>query len=162
MKQIVKILIPVMFSILLYGCVQSPYYQKEYSVSGKGWEYGFAPSFKFDITDTTVPYKMQFLIRHTEAYPFGNIWLIANIKKPGDTVFEKIRMEIPLAEPTGKWLGRGMGEVWEQRMPLSFQDNDSLFTTPGTWEVQLEQNMRMNPLPEVLQIGLRVEKQLKP
>lgn len=162
MKQIHKIFIPLVLSLFFYGCVSSPYYQKEYSIQGNGWDNNFSPSFKFDITDTSVPYKMQFLIRHTEAYPFGNIWLIANVKKPGDTVFEKTRVEIPLAEPTGKWLGRGMGEVWEQRMPLSLQSNDTLFTTPGTWEIQLEQNMRVNPLPEVLQVGLRVEKELKP
>lgn len=162
MKQLYNILVPLLFSMLMLGCVQSPYYQKDYSISGTGWDYDFTPSFKFDISDTSVLYKMQFLIRHTEAYPYGNIWLIAHVKKPGDTLFEKTRMEIPLAEPTGKWLGRGMGEVWEQRMPLSLQAGDSLFNTAGTWEIKLEQNMRINPLPEVLQIGLRIEKELKP
>jgi hypothetical protein len=50
-----------------------------------------------------------------------------------------------------------MGEIYEQRMPISLGDSVNL-SRPGTYEVTLEQNMRINPLPDVLHVGLRVEK----
>jgi hypothetical protein len=36
------------------------------------------------------------------------------------------------------------------------------FNKPGVYELMFEQNMRMNPLPEILQVGLRLEKVDKP
>jgi len=148
----------ILVSSLLTSCVSSPYYQKEYSVPKNAWDYQFKPSFKFDITDTTATYNLYFLVRHTEAYQFSNIWLQVYSKQPGDSTFIKSRIEVPLAEPSGKWLGRGMGEIWEQRMPITRNDNPMVFKKTGTYEIRFEQNMRINPLPEVLQIGLRVEK----
>lgn len=157
-----RIFIPLVLSLLMYGCVSSPYYQKEYAIPGNEWPSDFKPSFKFEVTDTIATYDMQFLIRHTEAYPYSNIWLIADVKKPGDSTFERTRVEVPLAEPTGKWLGRGMGEIWEQHMPLNLEGDEKLFNIPGMWEIRLSQNMRIDPLPDVLQAGLRVEKRVKP
>ena len=71
-------------------------------------------------------------------------------------------MEVPLAEQSGKWLGNGMGEIWEQLMPVNYQMNEGgiskFLKKKGKYEIKLEQNMRLNPLPEVLQAGLRIEK----
>lgn len=142
--------------------MSSPYYQKQYSIPGNEWKYTNQQVFKFNVTDTTDDYDMQFLIRHTQAYPYSNIWLIVQVKPPGDTVYKRTRVEIPLAEPAGKWLGRGMGEIWEQRMPLNMSTEQPAFDIPGTWEIKLGHNMRINPLPEVLQVGLRIEKRTKP
>ena len=134
----------------LGGCISSPYYQKQYDVPGNKWTYEYMPSYKFDITDTNSLYNLQFLIRHTEAYPYSNIWLIVYTKKPGDTIFEKTRIEIPLAEPSGKWLGRSMGGIWEQHMPISHEGDTVMLRKAGTWEIKFAQNMRINPLPDVL------------
>lgn len=144
--------------ISLAGCIPSPYYQKQYSVPGNAWQYSFKPSFTFNISDTASPYNLSFLVRHTEAYPYSNIWVWVYIKQPGGDSFERSRIEIPLAETSGKWMGRGMGEIWEQSMPITTNNNAMMFNKPGTYEIRFEQNMRVNPLPEVLQVGLRVEK----
>jgi hypothetical protein len=50
-----------------------------------------------------------------------------------------------------------MGEIYEQRMPISLGDSVNL-SKPGTYTIEMEQNMRINPLPDVLHVGLRVEK----
>ncbi len=152
------ILVFSLIAIAFGSCVSSPHYQKEYAIPQNEWKYDYRPSFKFDITDTNARYNLYFLIRHTETYPNSNIWIWVYTKKPGDSTFEKTRLEIPLAEPSGKWMGRGMGTIWEQRLPISNDGDTVMLRKKGTWEIRLEQNMRVNPLPEVLQVGLRVEK----
>lgn len=142
----------------LAGCMESPYYQKDVTVPAYQWKYDYQPVFKVDIEDTAALYNLYFIVRHTEAYPFSNIWMWIHTKEPGDTTFSKSRIEIPLAEKSGKWLGRGMGEIWEQRMPITRNDAPMIFKKPGSYEIRFEQNMRVNPLPEILQVGLRVEK----
>ena len=152
------ILICALTCLLFAGCLPSPYYQKQHALPNNEWHYKNKLPFKFEVTDTNTLYNMYFLIRHTEAYPYSNIWVWIYTKGPGDSTFARTRIEIPLAEPSGKWLGRGMGEIWEQRMPITHEGDKSILRKKGTWEIKLEQNMRVNPLPEVLQVGLRVEK----
>jgi gliding motility-associated lipoprotein GldH len=159
---------------LLSGCVQSPYYQKSFEMPGNKWSHSFAPSFDLEIVDTSVYYNMHFIIRHTNNYAYSNIWLNVLVKEPGDSVFSKTRLEIPLAEPQGKWLGNGMGEIFEQRRMIILDHNaipitddliaisesslPNLFRKKGRYTIQLQQNMRDNVLSDILHVGLRIEK----
>ena len=142
---------------LLAGCMPAPYFQKDDAIPKNAWTYNFKPTFNFDITDTTAAYQSFFIIRHTQAYPYSNLWIWVYAKSPGDTAIKKTRVNITLAEPTGKWLGRGMGEIYEQRMPIDLSEVLS-FNRKGTYQVSVEQNMRINPLPDVMNVGLRIEK----
>jgi gliding motility-associated lipoprotein GldH len=142
---------------LFAACRLAPHYQKQEAIPGNAWNYNFKPAFRFDITDSNAQYQPYFIIRHTQAYQYNNIWMWLYIKTPGDTAATKARINITLSEPSGKWLGRGMGEIYEQRMPISLGDSVDL-SRPGTYEVVMEQNMRINPLPEILHVGMRVEK----
>lgn len=158
LKQSSVIVLCLIASVCFYGCMPSPYFQKDAAIPHYAWSTQYRPGFKVDIMDTAALYNLYFIIRHTEAYRFSNIWITVYTKQPGDSTFSKSRIEIPLAETSGKWLGRGMGEIWEQRMPMTRNDDPMVFKKPGTYEIRFEQNMRINPLPEVLQVGLRVEK----
>ena len=149
--------VTIFLSLLLAGCLPAPYFQKEEAIPQNAWAYGFRPSFTFEITDTTAGYQPSFLIRHTQAYPYSNLWMNVYVKTPGDSVAKKERINVVMAEPSGKWLGRGMGEIYEQRLPIRFSDSIR-FDRKGTYQVSLEQNMRINPLPEILNVGLRIEK----
>jgi gliding motility-associated lipoprotein GldH len=143
--------------ISLAGCLPAPYYQKEEAIPQYAWNYNFRPKFTFDITDSTAAYQPWLLIRHTQAFPYSNIWMWVYVKSPGDSLPRKERVNIILAENTGKWLGRGMGEIYEQRMKIKFSDSIK-FRRKGTYTVSIEQNMRINPLPDVLNIGFRIDK----
>lgn len=145
--------------LVLTGCLPAPYFQKEEAIPQNAWTYSFKPSFTFDITDTTVSYQPSLLIRHTQAYPYSNLWLWVYIKTPDDSVVKKERVNIVLAEASGKWLGRGMGEIYEQRLQLRIEDSIR-FDRKGTYKVSFEQNMRINPLPDILNVGLRLDKGL--
>lgn len=151
------IILFVLSASFFAACLPAPHYQKDEAIPGNAWNYNYKPSFTFEITDSTAQYQPYFIIRHTQAYPYNNLWLWLYIKTPGDSVATKARINIVLAEATGKWLGKGMGEIFEQRMPVSLGDSVNL-SKPGTYEVVMEQNMRVNPLPEILHVGLRVEK----
>ena len=150
-------LLLIAFCFLLTGCMPAPYFQKEASIPQYAWNYNFKPAFTFDITDTTAIYQSYFLIRHSQSYPYCNIWMWVYVKSPGDSLPRKERVNITLAESSGKWLGRGMGELYEQRMKIDFSDSIK-FRRAGTYTVSMEQNMRINPLPEIMNVGFRLEK----
>lgn len=149
--------IPSLF-IVLSSCKPSPQYQDHYNIPNAQWAAAFQPTFKFQITDTTAAYQLFLLIRHTDAYPFSNIWLNMDSKGPHDSAFKKLRVEVPLATTNGQWLGRGMGEIWEQRVPINSLQMPAFFPHKGLYTLRLTHEMRRDPLPEVLTIGLRLEK----
>lgn len=149
------------FALCISACRPSPQYQDTYTIPGGAWQAAYRPEFSFAITDTAVAYQLFLLVRHTDAYPYANVWINMDSKAPGDTAWGKVRIEVPLAAPSGQWLGRGAGELWEQRMPLTSLSRPAFFAKKGTYTVRLTQDMRRNPLPEILTVGLRLE-QLPP
>lgn len=101
---------------------------------------------------------MYFLIRHDEAYPYANIWFRFKVKAPGDSVFHTgPRIEKTLADAEGKWLGKGLAGIWEHKLPLTPQEIPA-FNKQGDYIIKIEQIMRVNPLPSVLNAGLIIEK----
>lgn len=162
-----RFLLFIIAVVFLSACQPSPQYQKHVTIPAKGWNAAHEPEFKVTVTDTNADYQLFFLIRHTNAYPFSNIWLKFKTKMPGDSVFQDQRFEVTLASPTavlpdgslgGGWLGRGMGEIWEQRMALNSIQQPVHFTKAGEYIFRLSQDMRVDPLPEIIQVGLRMEK----
>lgn len=148
----------LIFTFCLFsGCMPAPYYHKVEAIPQNAWSYNFKPSFTFDVTDSTSTYQPFFIIRHSQAYPYCNLWVWLTIKMPGDSTGIKQRINIQLAESSGKWKGRGMGEIYEEHVALDLGDSVRI-GKPGTYTILLEQNMRINPLPEIMNVGIRVEK----
>jgi len=53
-----------------------------------------------------------------------------------------------------KWLGTGMDDIYEHRIKLT----DPQYLKAGIYHFRIEQIMREDPLENVMNIGLRVEK----
>lgn len=153
----------VLLSIALSGCIESPFYQKQSAIPQNAWDHKYSPSFEFEVSDTTYLYNLYFLIRHTNAYPYSNLWMNIYTKQPGDTAFAKQRVNVELAATSGpnngQWLGRGMGEIWEQKKRLTHEGDTAILHRKGKYVIRFEHDMRVNPLPEILQVGLRIEKE---
>jgi hypothetical protein len=48
-----------------------------------------------------------------------------------------------------------MNEIWDHRMLIA---SPLHFSKEGNYEITLHQIMRINPLPEVMSVGIRLEK----
>ncbi len=60
-----------------------------------------------------------------------------------------------LADNRGKWLGKGVGDLWDLRIPYV---GGFKFAQSGKYTVSLEQAMRVNNgLNGITDVGLRVE-----
>lgn len=145
--------------LTLIACVKGATYEKNHAFPNHSWKTNEEVTFEFDILDTTKNYQLFLMMRHTEAYPFSNIWLRVRTTLPNGQELPVRNTEIPLAETSGKWLGRGMNEIWEHKMPLTRNGAPMHFNQIGRYKMSFRQIMRRNPLPEVMSIGLHVERQ---
>lgn len=141
--------------------VKSSYYQKQVPVPKAQWAASFRPVFRIEVKDTTARCRFYFLLRHDESYPNSNIWFRLSVKAPGDSLFrDGGRIQADLADASGVWLGRGMGGIWEHKVPVRDAEAPRL-NRPGVYEIRMEQLMRQDPLPSVLNVGLLIE-QVRP
>lgn len=143
---------------MLASCgMKASYYQKQVPIPSAAWAAKFMPEFKVEITDTAANHYCFLLFRHDEAYPNSNLWIRLKIKAPGEKTFKDgPRLEVQLADASGVWQGKGMGGIWEHKIYIDAKAAPK-FEKPGIYEIKVEQLMRMDPLPSVLNVGFMVE-----
>lgn len=151
----VRIFISTLLMVALFGCAKVELFEKVVFTPKQQWSNSFQPVIEFDIQDTTSMYRLYFTIRHADAYAYNNIWIKLHSKLPGDSIERQDRYEIPLATEK-RWLGSGMGDVYDHRVFL-YKDPVK-FTKKGLYTLRLEHDMRVDPLEYVFNVGIRIEK----
>ena len=141
-------------SYILSSCTTIDLYEKSVTIPKYQWNSSFKPTFDFTIKDTTAPYKLFFVIRHNEQYNFNNIFVNLYVKGPGQDTAQKIQQDLVLATNEKGWLASGMDDIYEHRIQLGSDQN----LKAGSYTFTIEQIMREDPLANVLNVGLRIEK----
>jgi len=140
------------------ACTRIDLYERIASIPDQAWQSSYKPSFTFDIRDTTAPYQLFLILRHNNKYNYNNIWLNVYRKKP-DGQTSKVPYELQLATNEKGWLAEGMDDLYEHRIPLTPPANDSFyFNRSGPYTFTIEQIMREDPLQNIMNVGLRIER----
>lgn len=144
--------------LLALGCTHDVVYQGNAPISTEGWSSSYVPEFSFEIADTVNRHDVYIDVRHTGDYAFSNLFLFVDMAGPGgrnvrDTV------ECLLADPTGRWLGKGTGFIFSDRKQAKVLFKlRNRFPAIGRYTVELQQAMRADPLPGVIDVGVSVER----
>ncbi len=148
----------LIIATLLISCDSNRLYEKNISIDNDMWSLEQILNFDFENTDTISDVNLILNIRHSNIYPFSNLWVFINTLSPsGEKQVDTL--ETTLSQKDGKWLGDGLGSVWDLQVPFkSVRLNES-----GTYSFEIEQAMRhgnlskIESLPGVMEIGLRIE-----
>jgi gliding motility-associated lipoprotein GldH len=141
------------FCLWLSSCTQLDIFEKNTAIPNYQWQSSFAATGSFAITDTTAPYNIFLVLRHTDAYRYNNIWLDLGFSEPGDSMHYQ-KLDLALATDAEGWHGSGMNDIWEVRKLLG----SKRFKRKGTYSFNIKQIMRDNPLLHIMSVGLRVER----
>lgn len=131
-------------------------YEKHAAIPGFAWNKTFKPEFAFENTSAQSRYRIFVVVRHSNAYRYSNLWVKLNITPKGDST-QSEEFNIPLTDNNEKWAGTGMDDIFELRRELRFQ-KIRLDKNISSCTFSLEQVMRDNPLKNIMNIGLRIEK----
>ena len=156
----IRYLLPVLL-IIIYcsGCTDpNAVMDKSTPIDNHNWSYVNPVKYDVTIADAGIPYNLYFNLRVTADYKYSNIFILLHQtgpdKKPTIT-----RLEFKLANADGEWLGTGSGNLYSYQMLFK---STYRFPVKGVYHFEIEQNMRDNPLHEVSDAGLRVEKDKAP
>ncbi|PWT70199.1 MAG: hypothetical protein C5B59_21070 [Bacteroidetes bacterium] len=145
-----------LLSLLLTSCdLNTGVFEKNVAIPGHQWESSFKPEITFDVQDTTALYNVYLVLRHTDAYNFNNIWIRATVQEPGSAEAKNQQYDLALATNQSGWLGTAMDDIYETRLLIQPQTK---FRKTGEYHFTIEQLMREDPLKNVLNAGIRVEK----
>ena len=151
-NKIAFILLSIFF--VLSGCETKQLFEQSTIYPNHNWPAKQATKYQFNVTDTAAAYKIFFVIRHHNAYHYKNIWLDLSIKSPSNAVTKQV-LNLNLADDARGWLGTGMDDIYDQRIPMTATP---IRFNKGINEITVQHTMREDPLESILSTGIRVEK----
>jgi len=132
---------------LLNSCQRDLVYSQFVPVSSGKWHVDSVAQFDYRITDAGADYQLLIYVRHTERYPYQNMWLFVNDEQQSDTI------EFYLADDRGRWLGdKHQGFI---EMPVLFEECKH-FPDTGTYHMDISHGMRDSVLRGVIDVGLEI------
>lgn len=144
--------------LVIVSCTTIDLYEKSVAIPGHAWQHGYQPAYTFTIKDTTSAYQIFLVLRHNDKYNFNNIYVNLHTKQPGQDAAQTARYDLTLATNEKGWLASGMDDIYEHRIPLTPAGAEFYFKKTGDYTFSIEQIMRENPLKNVLNVGIRLEK----
>ncbi len=141
-------------TLTLTSCDSNRVFEENTEIVSGVWDMNQRLSYDFEIPDTTTKYNIYFNVRNTDDYPFSNLYVFSHIDFPnGKSGIDTI--ELPLVYPDGSWVGEGQGEIHDCQ--LMFRKGVR-FPVAGKYHMEVEQAMRMEKLPGVKDVGVRIER----
>ncbi len=148
-------LLGFVFSFFLFSCDNNKIFEQYIEVENSVWKKENIAKFQVNITDTTHLHNLYINIRNQGDYPYSNIYLFVTIQGP-DGSQQKDTVNCVLADKRGKWLGKGIGDLWDLKLPYI---GGFKFAQSGSYSFMYEQAMRVeNGLKGISDVGLRIEK----
>jgi len=142
------------FVFLLTSCDPNRVIDENKELPEYIWDRANQVQFKVDILDTVSPHNMYINIRNADGFPYSNLYVFIHSTFPNG---EKLTdtLECVLADGNGKWLGSGMGDIYDNQIPFK---RNVRFKQAGSYTFELEQGMRLEKLPLMMDVGIRIEK----
>ena len=142
--------------MVLFSCNTIDVFEKFESFPKNEWHVSKQPTFSFEVKDTTAPHHIYFVIRHTDAYKYNNIWVNITTQSPTGSKQTQL-VNLKLADNANGWLGAGMDDIFDSRIKIT---KAPVALKAGLYSFTIAQAMRDEPLAAVLSAGIRVEKEV--
>ena len=143
------------FMFFLSSCDPKRVFEKDEEIKNSIWNKEAKVHFEINISDTISAHNFYVNVRNADGYPYSNIYMFITTVFP-DKKFSRDTLECILADESGKWLGSGLGDIWDNQILFK---KGVRFPVQGTYRFTLEQAMRVDNLPMIMDVGLRIEKQ---
>lgn len=138
----------------LTSCDNSRIFEDNIEIPDNVWNVNNTVKLQVEITDTINPTNFYVNVRQSEGYPYSNIFLFIKTQFPNGQQSNDT-LECILADEKGQWLGSGMGDIYDNQIPFK---RNVRFPVAGTYTFEFQHGMRVEDLPLIMDVGLRIEK----
>ncbi len=144
-----------LISVLFFtSCDRARIFEKNLDIPETGWKTDNILKFDVDIKDASTPTNFYVNVRNADGYPYSNIYLFIKTKFPNGKMSNDT-LECILADEKGKWLGNGLGDIYDNQ--ILFKKNVR-FPLAGKYTFEIQHGMRADIVPLIMDVGLRIAK----
>lgn len=140
--------------LFLTSCGNSAFFEKNQHVATDTWKQADTLFYEVPVTDTVRYFDFYLNIRNSTGYRYRNLYLFITTRFPGGGI-SRDTVECMLAAADGKWFGKGMGKIKDNRILFK---KAVRFPHAGTYLIGIEQAMREDKLAGINDVGVRIEK----
>ncbi|MCU0345349.1 MAG: gliding motility lipoprotein GldH [Saprospiraceae bacterium] len=142
-----------LLSSMLVACNSDTIFDESKRIPNAAWDYNQPLPFEFEVRDTTKTYQVVLEMTHAGDFGYQNCYVQITTKFPnGEEKKQPVSLE--LAAQSGIWNGECSGNTCTLEIPLQTK---AKFKQPGKHSITVEQFMRVNPLPGIEAIGLKIK-----
>jgi gliding motility-associated lipoprotein GldH len=145
--------ISLLVLLILISCSNSSVFDRVVTIPSDGWQAKNCLLFDFPISDTTLRYDVFFHVRNKQNYTYSNLWLFVDIKAPNGFI-KRDTFEIMLADATGRWYGKGIGNINSMLVPYKTEFS---FPLRGLYEISIQHAMYDETLENLMDVGIRIQ-----
>lgn len=142
-RNLIVAMICMVATLALNACIGRTVYSNIHDTNISGWHKDSVITFTIPAPDQTQPYEIELLVRHTENYPYQNMWIF----------LDKDTIEFYLADDRGLWLGNKKNGLVE--MPVLIESNYTF--QKDTLTMHVKHGMRDELLKGISNIGIIVK-----
>ncbi|HSH67875.1 MAG TPA: gliding motility lipoprotein GldH [Bacteroidia bacterium] len=142
------------FLFVLTACDSKRIFEENKNIPDNNWESSNVIKFEVPIKDPATPANFYINIRNADGYPYSNIYLFIKTTFPNGK-FSTDTLECILADEQGKWLGNGLGDIYDNQIPFK---RNVRFPLAGIYTFEIQQGTRKDNVPLIMDVGLRIEK----
>jgi len=146
--------------LLVASCSGNLLFSEFQAIDDRGWDKNDVKEFAFTSTDSLRKHNVYINVRNDDTYLFSNLFLITEMTFPGGLKL-KDTLEYTMADPSGKWLGTGVGSIKENKL---WYKEKIVFSSPGVYTIRVAQAMRQNGeaagidrLTGITDVGIEIE-----
>lgn len=144
----------LMIALFFSSCDTSRIYEENQTIPDNVWASDNVLKFTVDIVDTIAPTNFYVNVRNADGYPYSNLFVFVKTIFPNNKI-SKDTLECVLADDKGQWLGSGMGDIYDNQIPFK---QHVRFPISGTYTFEIQHGMRVDKIPLIMDMGLRIEK----
>jgi gliding motility-associated lipoprotein GldH len=137
-KLIKTILLLVLVVSLGTSCTRKCVYSNYKTLHSAKWYQDSILRFDMTIPDSTKIYNLSLNVRNSGRYAYSNLWLFVKITPPNGQIANDT-IELTLASPDGKWMGSGLGDLYDMKYPYK---QSVFFPSAGYYRIEVRQGMR--------------------
>lgn len=142
------------FTFFLASCQLNAVYDEFIVINDNNWYKDNVAHFNVEIKDTASLYNFHLVLNNTTDYRYSNLFVFMTTTFPNKNM-TRDTIEFVLANASGKWLGKGWGNVKENDILLK---SGLKFPLSGPYAFFIQQAMRNDTLTGIRSVGIRIEK----
>jgi gliding motility-associated lipoprotein GldH len=141
---------------LLVSCDSKRVFEDNVEFPDRKWKISEPVRLEFNIEDVSKKYNLLLNIRNSIEYPYARIFVNYDLVRQDSSLNKKMIAEYLFDQKTGKPFGTsGIGDIYDHQFPIL---KNYSFRKIGSYKMKLDQFMRMDTIPGILAVGIRVEK----